>query len=290
MSDTESIRVSRLNDENYLEWVVWMEAVLIKRGLWSVISHSIVWTEKSTAEEFAAEVETWRSKRTKSKMQEARAELILRVKDSQLSHMRDPDPLVIWQNLECVHRATGFATSLALRRKFLSAKKSSHQSMQAWIGHIQSLAFRLEETSESNTISDQDCILALTMGLPSSYDAVIINFDSTPPNQLTLNHVIARLLNEEQRQSKKRVKTSDDDTQSADEALAVSNFKSRPRLTPSTSSTSSANLSCYFCDGVGHIKRDCPERKKWQEIQNEGGSATAALDEEWSDDNSDVVI
>jgi spore coat protein CotH len=62
MSDTETVRVARLNDENYLEWLTQMEGVLIKHGLWSVISHSIVWTEKLTAEEFAAEVETWRSK------------------------------------------------------------------------------------------------------------------------------------------------------------------------------------------------------------------------------------
>ena len=59
--------------------------------------------------------------------------------------------------------------------------------MQAWIGQIQA----------GITVSDQDKNLALTMGLPSSYDAIIINFNSTPSNQLTLSHVISRLLNEE---------------------------------------------------------------------------------------------
>jgi hypothetical protein len=40
---------------------------------------------------------------------------------------------------------------------------------------------------------DQDIILALTLSLPSSYDNVVISFDSIPPNQLTLDNVITRL-------------------------------------------------------------------------------------------------
>jgi hypothetical protein len=42
-------------------------------------------------------------------------------------------------------------------------------------------------------ISDQDIILAFTLSLPSSYDNVVISFDSIPPNQLTLDNVITRL-------------------------------------------------------------------------------------------------
>jgi hypothetical protein len=228
-----------------------MEAVLIKCGLQSVISHNIVWTEETKTKDFTAQVEAWRMKRLKTKMQEAWAELILCVEDSQLSHMCNCDPLVIWQSLECIHHATSFATSLALHRKFLSAKKSPSQSMQAWIGHIKSLAFCLGE-SLLNTVSDQDHILTLTMGLPSSYDAVIINFDATSPDQLTLNHVISHLLNEEQCQNKKKTKANDDD-QPSNHALAVTAFKAP------TASTSSTNLTCYFCDESGHIKCDCPE-------------------------------
>jgi hypothetical protein len=40
---------------------------------------------------------------------------------------------------------------------------------------------------------DQDIILALTLSLPSSYDNVVISFDSIPPNQLTLDNVITCL-------------------------------------------------------------------------------------------------
>ncbi|KAJ6493160.1 hypothetical protein C8R45DRAFT_825154 [Mycena sanguinolenta] len=104
--------------------------------------------------------------------------------DGQLAHMTARDPMEVWENLERLHRAAGFATSLALRRKFLTAKKMAEETMEAWIGRIQTLVLRMEHAGIE--VTGQDQILALTMGLPPSYDAVIINFDATPPEQLTV--------------------------------------------------------------------------------------------------------
>jgi hypothetical protein len=67
--------------------------------------------------------------------------------------------------------------------------------MQAWIGQIQGLSFCMEHTKIA--VTNQDKILAITMGLPPSFDNVIIYFDSMSPGTLTLDLVIARLLNEE---------------------------------------------------------------------------------------------
>ncbi len=78
-----------------------------------------------------------------------------------------------------------------------------------------SFGIRLEQAGI--IVNDQDKILALTMGLPSTYDAVIINFDSTPTDQLTLTHVISRLLNEEVRQ----LSGDRSDAEIQDEAMVV---------------------------------------------------------------------
>ncbi|KAJ6590293.1 hypothetical protein B0H10DRAFT_1640120, partial [Mycena sp. CBHHK59/15] len=72
-------------------------------------------------------------KRDKGKMAEARAEMIEKVVKSQLPHMRERDPHLIWQNLEAIHRAQGLATRLAHRRKFLTAVKLSSELMSTWI-------------------------------------------------------------------------------------------------------------------------------------------------------------
>jgi gag-polypeptide of LTR copia-type/Zinc knuckle len=171
--------------------------------------------------------------------------------------MRAKDPMEIWATLRRVHQAAGFATSLALRRQFLTAKMEHLEHMQAWIGRIRTLAFCLEQANI--IVPEQDIILALTMGLPPSYNAVIINFDSTPTEQLTLNHVIARLLNEETRQASRTLDL--DETPTDNVAMA---FTSSRRNAARTSRAAPSDITCFFCDGKGHIKSECPEKIEWE--------------------------
>jgi Zinc knuckle. len=143
--------------------------------------------------------------------------------------------------------------------------------MQAYIGDVETLAFRMNDAEIA--VTDQDKILALTMGLPNSYKAVIINFDSTPPNQLTYDHVITCLLNEETRQVEHHA--------DHDEAMAVTS-------TPSARHTARAvsEITCYFCDARGHYKSDCPEKKKWEMKKKKNEEHSAAVFES-SDSDED---
>jgi len=238
-----------------------MEAELIRKGLWTNVIEIVMDTEGKEDADIKKEFETKLGKRSASKMAEARAEMILRVDDGQLSHMRSKDPLEIWRDLQNVHRARGFATSLALRRKFLTVKKSDDQSMQSWIGQIRSQAFTIEEITGTE-VSDQDKILALTMGLPPSYDPVIINFDAAPPESLTFNDVIARLLNEETRQG------SSNGIKNEHEAVFVAKKRVPNR----------ADVICHFCDQKGHYKSECREKEKWERSNDQKESANTAVE------------
>ena len=173
-------------------------------------------------------------------MAEAWAEMILRVDNGQLFHMRSKDPLEIWMDLRDVHRACGFAMSLALRRKFLTAKKTDDQSMQLWIGQIWSQAFTIKEVTGTK-VSDQDKILALTMGLPSFYDPVIINFDTAPPDFLTFNSIVARLLNEETHQG----------------SSSGIKMEHKTILVAKKQVSNWTDVIYYFCNQKGHYKSEC---------------------------------
>ncbi|KAE9398284.1 hypothetical protein BT96DRAFT_822277 [Gymnopus androsaceus JB14] len=70
--------------------------------------------------------------------------------------------------------------------------------MQAWIGKIQAQALEMEIAEVK--VSKQDVILALTLGLPSTYGAIIISFSAMDPKKLIIDTVITRLLNEETHQ------------------------------------------------------------------------------------------
>ncbi|KAJ8456016.1 hypothetical protein ONZ45_g18834 [Pleurotus djamor] len=260
MSD-DTARIPRLNDSNYAEWSIYMEAYLTKKGLFSLVHYEPEATKK---EEIAAEMKKWRTERKakSEKFPEARAEMILRAEGGQLVHMQSRDPAEIWSTLKRVHQAVGFATSLALRRQFLTAKKRPEQPMQAWISQIQGLALRMEAAGIN--VDEQDKILAVTMGLPETYGPVIINFDATSPDLLTFNHVITRLLNEETRQAATEVivkKEEDEENENVVMSVVASHGRTgRGQPNP-------AEVNCFFCQERGHYRSECPDRLAWERMK-----------------------
>jgi len=182
--------ILKLNGSNYYEWKMLMEALLVWRGLMEYVDGSK-----------AKPVGSPNSKAVKDFMKrsaEAHAEIILHIEVLQLAHVCDPDPTSIWSTLETIHCTRGFATHLMLRRKFLTLRKSDEMSIQAWVAKVCCITFQLQEVGVD--VSDKDVILALTLGLPLSYESFIISLDTTPPDQFTLNYVIMRLTNEEAQQ------------------------------------------------------------------------------------------
>jgi hypothetical protein len=279
MTDDSSARFPKLNDTNYAQWSIMMEAELTRKGLWTNIVEVVVEKDGKTEEEVQKDYMAKLVKRSASKMAEARSEMILRVDGGQLPHMISRDPLEVWSNLRTVHRARGFATSLALHRKFLTLRKTLKMTMQAWIGEIRGQAFAMKLAEIE--VSDQMVILALTLGLPPSYDNVIINFDSTDPIQLTLENVIVRLLNEETRQSSRRTQAVDTPRPDFDNAAMAA--VPIPR----------GKIACFFCDQVGHYKSECPEKAKWDTFKlttTSTGEANAvfAVDDDDDDEDEDA--
>ena len=177
----------KLNERNYLDWCYMMEALLIEKDLWDVIDG----TE-------ACPLSLANSKAVHAfvkKQQVAWTKIILHIEASQLPHACYDDLKEIWENLEQVHCAHGFATCLALCHQFLYMQKHEDQVINAWISDVKNAAFHLK--SSGAAIIDEDIILALAAGLPESYSTFIITLDNLPANDLILPNVITCLLNEE---------------------------------------------------------------------------------------------
>jgi Zinc knuckle len=113
------------------------------------------------------------------------------------------------------------------------------------------------------------------MGLPPSFDNVIINFDFMSPKTLTLDLVIACLLNEEvwQITATPLLKEDDQIKMELDEVMAVSHAKTI------------SEVLCFFCDAKGHYKSDCPEQKAWEKSKLKKTSTAAGVWES-SDDKA----
>jgi len=247
---TETVRFPQLNHTNYAEWALRMEAILIRGGFWDLIAGD---------EKLEDESDVSGAKAFKKREAQCKAEIVLRVEDSQLPHMADRSPMVVWNSLASVHRARGFGSRLQLRRNFITASMKGGQSMESWIGEVRGLANRL--TAIDIKVSDEDMIVILTAGLPASYTPIVISFDALEASKLTLDFVITRLLNEEGRQATPSftpvdasVKTEDSD---ANTALSASKFRS--------------DVQCFYCLLKGHYSSVCPQKEKDIKAKEEEG-------------------
>jgi hypothetical protein len=212
-------RFPLLSDANYTEWAMRMEAELIEKGLWEQVFVELDVNGK-TVQEIESERAKAVAKRNAKKMGEVRARMITRVEMSQLVHMRERDPMVIWAKLTVTHQARGLVMRLAKRRKFLTAAKGNEVSITSWASRVKGMAFNLEDIG--GTVTDEDIIIVLTMGLNKEYDHFVASIDAMLTQEIIVDYVVTRMLNEETRYA-------DKGSTYANEALManVANAKSR---------------------------------------------------------------
>jgi hypothetical protein len=249
----------KLNDSNYGPWKKLLKALLIRKGLWEVVSGDETLPSGSPN---TKPVRAFRKRQA-----EAGAEIILHVEPSQLPFIEDDDPKVVWDALAAMHQARGMATRLTVRRTFWKLEKGD-LTIQAFISEARRLANQLKDIGV--TVDEEDIILVLTGGLPPSYDNFVVSLDSTPPADLTLDYVITRLLNEEARQ----LGTVPTAETSERRNVAFAAAQAKRNL---------AFITCFNCQKKGHFANDCPEKK------TETAAANTAIDLGSESDDYDGV-
>ena len=106
--ERERTSFPKLNETNWAFWSTMMEAELIRRKLWSsvdvVVNSSKGDGTMKNTKEIKTEMDEKLSARTSDNMEAARAEILIRLEQSQISHvMGTRDPRVMWKTLENVH-------------------------------------------------------------------------------------------------------------------------------------------------------------------------------------------
>ena len=113
-------------------------------------------------------------------------------------------------------------------------------------------------------VSDEDIIVVLTAGLPPSYTTIIIFLNAVKPQELIVNFVITRLLNEEGRQVISP-NVSEVKKEEPDNAALISKW-------------SSHNVQCYYCLKMGHFSSMCPTKAKEIKEQEDKGCCQITKD------------
>ena len=229
----------RLNETNYLTWNVCMCALLIRNNLWGVISGKESPSDPTKAS--LTKINNFMTCQLK-----ATAEIALYVDDTQIIHIQDDDPKVIWDTLASIHRAHGLSTQLAAMRKFSCIEKCPKQSIMSWVGNVKTQAYLMKDIGIK--LPDLLTIVVLTSSLPSKYDSIVVALDAVKPDKLTLDLAISCLLNKEEcHLSCKQL-----------DIYKASLIKGEPNNSNAAfTAHSRANITCFEYRKKGHYAKEC---------------------------------
>lgn len=240
MADTRFV-ITKLNNTNFQVWKCKIELLLIKEDLWHTVS------EVRPLEP---------DQRWLKADRQARATIGLLVEDDQLRHIRDTNSAKeAWTALLNYHQKASLTNQVFLFKKICSMKLSENGDMESHLNTMLNAVDQLAALGE--VLKDKMIIALLLCSLPESYNTLITALETRSEDELTIELVKGKLLDEDRRRRNARGCTDERD----DKALKVQSKK----FTKGTMEKQSLkNVTCFFCSKPGHMKKDCKSYIKWK--------------------------
>ena len=176
-SEVDRPVVERLDVDNYATWKTRMKFLLISKGLWSAIS-----TEDADAD-------------TNMK---ALALIGLYVKEHHLPTLeRFESAGAAWTHLEETYQAKSNARKLQLRKELTHLKMTTAEPLTKYVARAQDIRAQLR--AAGHEVGDQELAWSVLAGLPTEYDTVVTVLETASDKDLTLEDILPKLLQVEQR-------------------------------------------------------------------------------------------
>ena len=238
--NTAKFSVAKLTDTNYQPWKFKVKMLLIREGSWNCVEGDV--PSNPDANWIALD-------------QKAQSTISLSIDDGQIVHIYKCETAnEMWRELQKVHERANLCNKLYLIRKLYQSKLKDDQDIQDYIRSVLELVERLHGIGEN--IPDFHVAALLLSGLPDSYETLVTALDARPDDELTLEYVKGKLVDEFQR------KTGSNVTSKSTSALKV---------VQASNDTRKETRECFFCKKTGHLKKECRAWKaKVAELKKNG--------------------
>ena len=119
-----------------------------------------------------------------------------------------------------------------------------------------------------NSVDEATLVGKIVSGLPRKYMSFMSNWSSTDPKKQTINELLPRLMAEEKLMQKFQRKPEglalvgeSSDKSKSKNKNNKNNKQSQNKSNKSRKKNDKKQFKCYHCHEVGHIRKECPERK-----------------------------
>lgn len=227
----------KLNGSNYDNWSFRMKLLLTKEGNWTAVADAK--PEPVT--------DAWRTKD-----EQALASIGLAVEDNQLIHIRKAKSAAeAWNALENFHVKKTLTTKVSVMRKICSLRLEKHGDMEAHVSKLAELFEKLNNLQPEKILDDQWLVAILFSSLPEEYETLVTALEARPEEDLTLDMVKGKLIDE---WTKKKQRNGDGDD--SETVLYADSKTEKDR--------------CFFCKKLGHQKASCEKFRTWKATKASG--------------------
>jgi len=242
--------IVKLNNGNYQIWKYKVELLLIKDELWHTVSE--------------IKLDNPDEKWLKADRQ-AKATIGLLVEDDQLRHIRDAvSAREAWHTLKSYHQKASLTNQVYLLKRLCNMRLEESGDMEA---HINRTLNMVDELAALGEVLKEKLIIAMLLAsLPESYSTLVTALETRAEDELTLQLVKGKLIDEDRRRKDMRGY----ENKSEDTALKISH----KHATQQKQVQKSKEFSCFFCKKQGHMKKDCTKYKRWKENKEKANTVS----------------
>jgi len=179
----------------------------------------------------------------------------------------------MWTSLQAVLQRKRLMNNMKARREFSILAKNDGEGMLGYINRVCNLGESLK--AMGGEVTEIDVAMSALNGLTSKYQHLLVAVDAKGEDELSLDFVKSRILQEERRQADKPLATK----RIGDMAVVGANYRGQSRC------GALLKIECYYSHKCGHISHDCPVLK----AKTPSGDRVAVIAADYGSDSDDAI-